>query len=81
MRIQCFVVSIFENKKIYFGNSKDSKSGNILLAHPVNYSQTSVFEYNSFWKAVQKPICSKTESYFPITNNVKEINSFHEPKE
>ena len=35
MRIQCFVVSIFENKKIYFGNSKDSKSGNILLAHPV----------------------------------------------
>ena len=35
VRIQCFVVSIFENKKIYFGNSKDSKSGNILLAHPV----------------------------------------------
>ena len=48
---------------------------------PLQYSQTSVFEHNSFWKAVQKPICSKTESYFPITNNGKEINSFHVPKE
>ena len=47
----------------------------------LKYSQTSVFEHDSFWKAVQKPICSKTESYFPITNNVKEINSFHVPKE
>ena len=36
---------------------------------------------NSFWKAVQKPICSNTESYFPVTNNVKEINLFHVPKE
>ena len=45
------------------------------------YSQTSVFEHDSFWKAVQEPICSKTESYFPITNNVKEINSLHVPKE
>ena len=45
------------------------------------YSQTSVFEHNLFWKAVQKPICSKTESYFPITNNVKEINLFHVSKE
>ena len=41
------------------------------------YSQTSVFEHNSFWNAVQKPICSKTESYFPITNYGKEINLFH----
>ena len=40
----------------------------------IEYSQTSVFEHDSFWKAVQKPICSKTESYFPITNNVKVIN-------
>ena len=46
-----------------------------------NYSQTSVFEHDSFWKAVQNPICLKTESYFPITNNVKEINLFHVPKE
>ena len=51
------------------------------LAGKSNYSQTSVFEHNSFWKAVQKSICSKTESYFPITNNVKEINLFHVPKE
>ena len=47
----------------------------------VQYSQTSVFEHDSFWKAIQKPICSKTESYFSFTNNVKEINSFHVPKE
>ena len=45
------------------------------------YSQTSVFEHNSFWKAVRKPICSKAESYFPITNNEKEINLFYTPKE
>ena len=45
MRIQCFVVSIFENKKIYFGNSKDSKSGNILLAHPVDeYTAAAMFK-------------------------------------
>ena len=33
-------------KKIYFGNSKDSKSGNILLAHPVNgnYHHQTVIE-------------------------------------
>ena len=24
--------------------------------------------------------CMKTESYFPITNNVNEIKSFHAPK-
>ena len=52
-----------------------------ILFKSVNYSQILVFEHDSFWKAVQKPICSKTESYFPITNNVKEINSFHAPKE
>ena len=45
-----------------------------------NYSQTSVFEHNSFWKAVRKPICSKAESYFPVRNNKKEINLFYTPK-
>ena len=28
----------------------------------LKYSQTSVVEHNSFWKAVPKPICSKIES-------------------
>ena len=50
-------------------------------ATSVKYSQTSVFEHNSFWKAVQKPICSKAESCFPITNNKKEINLFYTPTE
>ena len=45
------------------------------------YSQTLVFEHNSFSKAVRKPICSKAESYFPITNNKKEINLFYTPNE
>ena len=55
--------------------------GLISLSSYTKYSQTSVFEHDSFWKAVQKPICSKTKLYFPITNNVKEINSFYVPKE
>ena len=53
----------------------------IVLNQNAMYSQTSVYEHNSFWKAVRKPSCSKTESYFPTINNVKKINSFHAPKE
>ena len=40
------------------------------------YSQALVFERNSFCKSVLKPICLRTELYFRITNNVKEVNLF-----
>lgn len=31
-----------------------------------SYSETSVLELNSFWKAVREVICLKTESFFPL---------------
>ena len=56
-------------------------TGKIKRINMILYRQTSVYKHNSFWKAVRKPNCLKTESYFPIINNVKKINLFHAPKE
>ena len=41
-----------------------------------NYSQTSVFEHDSFWKAVQKPICLKTYHIFPLQIMLKRLIRF-----
>ena len=44
------------------------------------YSGTSVVDHNLFEFVRQKPICSRTETFFPIRNNGKDFNLFY-PKE
>ena len=43
------------------------------------YSGTSVVDHNSFEFVGRKPICSKTETLFPIRNNGKYFNPLYPP--
>ena len=44
------------------------------------YSGTLVVDHDSFEFVGRKPICSRTETFFPIRNNGKYFNPFY-PKE
>ena len=44
------------------------------------YSGTSIVDHSSFELVGRKPICSRTETFFPIRNNGKHFNLFY-PKE
>ena len=61
-------------KKIYFGNSKDSKSGNILLAHPVCNDKISVYKkYN-----IKRHYALKHESEYQTFNQERRKTKIEE---